>query len=921
MKKKIHKIWGVGLVVVLAASLLLSAAPASAGTLDWGTETIPSKTGYALAPGFAVKDLAVAADGVMYSINTSDNYTWKSTNGGVTWSKLSKDFATDLEFVGVAFDDSDILAVADASEVWISTNGGSTWGSLGTVNDTTASPTSQVSQINDLSVSGADGSVNYVGVAGISTTGTGADVWWFNVGASAPRWHSTRVEAGFDSSANVAEAVAFSPNVASDKVMVAVTALTTTNVSYQMFSLNTETWNTPFGSGYPVNVQNDGNDIPSLDTADIALSPDFLGSDDSMRIAFLGLNTGTTYGGVYRLKDDSDKEITDDKDIHSLDYDGTNLVAGAATAADETKVYRSDDPLSSDPDFSTASSLKRPGGAHSVIVAWRGSDVVAGTSGTASAFAVSTDNGKSFNDISLIDVADVTNASLGTMVDVDVSPDGEVIFMLCYDANALSLFRKASSWQRVLTIVGAADANYIVRVAPDDPDAVYVAQKDATTAKTMYYSQEGGDDKWFTRTAKYAIGDLAVESADVVYVAVNDSTTVSKSTNAGFTWDTAKDTEITGGRINMIRSIDEDEVIVGSTQGYVAWSSDGNESWDRVNTALDTAGDTQVTASGLSDGDYIYAAVNTTGTLIQRWEIGQSGTSWKDLSVANTDYEASGIALADDVLYVQTVNGSGANSYTFRTLSPTSSEPSAGMWSTMAEDNQAFSGQPQSLKVSSGSVKLWAIDRNTAALYSFTDELTTVGPTLIGPRDGTKVEINPVSGVAYDVAFTWERPSKAKIYDLKIALDSDFLEGLGNAGTTTGSTTDAEISEVVSGSHFMPETTYYWRVRVNIDGPVKSAYSETRSFTIGALPEQLEPVVIEQPPAPVISVPPAPAITITPPQIVLPPQPAPPPEIVIPAPPAAPAPVTPAFIWAIVVIGAILVIALVVLIIRTRRPV
>jgi len=238
----------------------------------------------------------------------------------------------------------------------------------------------------------------------------------------------------------------------------------------------------------------------------------------------------------------------------------------------------------------------------------------------------------------------------------------------------------------------------------------------------------------------------------------------------------------------------------------------------------------------------------------------------------------------------------------------------------MAEDNQAFSSQPQSLKVSSGSVKLWAIDRNTAALYSFTDELTTVGPTLIGPRDATKVEINPVSGVAYDVAFTWERPSKAKIYDLKIALDSDFLETL-SASATTSSTTDAEIAEVIEGKYFMPDTTYYWRVRVNIDGPVKSAYSETRSFSIGSLPEQLEPVVIEQPPAPVISVPPAPAITITPPQIVLPPQPAPPPEIVIPAPPAAPAPITPAFIWAIVVIGAILVIALVVLIIRTRRPV
>jgi hypothetical protein len=239
----------------------------------------------------------------------------------------------------------------------------------------------------------------------------------------------------------------------------------------------------------------------------------------------------------------------------------------------------------------------------------------------------------------------------------------------------------------------------------------------------------------------------------------------------------------------------------------------------------------------------------------------------------------------------------------------------------MDEADAALTSTPQSMKVSSGSVKLWAVSTNTSALYSFLDELTKVGPTLIGPRDGTLVEINPVSGVAYDVAFTWERPSKAKIYDLKVALDPDFLETLGApASDSTGETTDSEISVVVPGSQFMPETTYYWRVRVNLDGPVKSQYSDTRSFTIGELPEAMEPVIIEQPPAPVISVPPTPEIVIEPPEIVLP-APQPVPEIVIPEAPAAPAPITPAYIWAIIIIGAILVIALVVLIIRTRRPV
>jgi hypothetical protein len=71
----------------------------------------------------------------------------------------------------------------------------------------------------------------------------------------------------------------------------------------------------------------------------------------------------------------------------------------------------------------------------------------------------------------------------------------------------------------------------------------------------------------------------------------------------------------------MVRSLDEDELIVGSTQGYVAWSSDGNDSWDKVNKQLHGAGNVQVTASGLDDGDYIYAATDVSGDRVERWEV------------------------------------------------------------------------------------------------------------------------------------------------------------------------------------------------------------------------------------------------------------------------------------------------------------
>jgi hypothetical protein len=187
------------------------------------------------------------------------------------------------------------------------------------------------------------------------------------------------------------------------------------------------------------------------------------------------------------------------------------------------------------------------------------------------------------------------------------------------------------------------------------------------------------------------------------------------------------------------------------------------------------------------------------------------------------------------------------------------------------------------------------------------------------------ITVNPVSGSTFTVSFTWARLSKAEEYNLEIALDSGFNEKIINY-TGTGDTpviesTSSTVAKVVTGDNFMPETTYYWRVRLSKTGPIYSPYSEVRSFTIGALPEIVAPVVIEQPPAPVIQVPPAPAITITPPEIVLPAPPPAPPEIVI---PAAPAPTPPVPQWAlmvIIIIGAVLVIALIVLIMRTRRPV
>jgi hypothetical protein len=637
-----------------------------------------------------------------------------------------------------------------------------------------------------------------------------------------------------------------------------------------------------------------------------------------MRVCFVGITASGSNGGVYRMKDTTDKAIDDDFNVWSIDYDGTNVVAGAT---DDTKVRRSDNPLATEPDFSTASAYKRPGGKNRIVVAFNGSDVVAGSQGPMSAFSKSTDNGASFNDVSFIDTE---SGNLGTMMDVEVSEDS-TIYMVTRDLKGLSLWRyDGSSWAKVFNKRNAWD-KYIVRIAPDDADAVYLSMAGASNSTTLYYSQQGGDTKWFLRSAKYAIGDLAIESGDVAYAAVFGASTVSKTSNSGFTWDTAESTGITGD-ISMIRSLGEDMIVIGSDSGYVGYSSDGNDSWSTISTKLNGSGNATVTASGLADGDYIYAGTATAGSRVERWEIGQSGTSWKNLSVPPLpSSRIFDIALVEGVLYAQTTSGNATfnGTITLRTIDPTTSEPSSGKWSQMIEAGASGNATPQAMKVSSGSTKLWFVDKAAPQLFTFEDSLATAGPTLNAPADGATIAMNPVSGTAFTVPFTWSRPSKATIYDLQVATDTGFNEKVIDTSTTSSTSTTPGLV-VGSGALlpvFMPDTTYYWRVRVNIAGPVQSPWSATRSFSVGALPEVGgPPVVIQQSPPPVISVPEAPSITITPPEIVLP-APEPVPQIVIPPAPAAPAPITPAFIWAIIIIGAILVIAVIVLIVRTRRPV
>jgi len=1067
LKKKIHKIWGVGLTVVIAASLILWTAPVSAGTLSWGAEDLPDEL-----EACHVTDLAVSADGgVIYAttgsklltgdftvdadttdapsqwttvpdypgaltgtINgvftgtaetglqgdfaavayvtfntlieatlkisgtiidgaTTDTMTfsgtveitdqpegagwsvddetvkitnsdglitftdggfttsvalvgdgtttgpgiqiailadseqvgaiYRSTNGGESWSTLSNPTGgTVPQLVAVAPDDENYIAVvADNKEVYVSDDAGANWDEL-----TELSALSDLISINDLAISAAKGGNHYVAVAG--DTGILGEVWYYKVGGVGSVWTNASAEDGFDDDTPADEkfagAVAFSPNFASDEVMVAITA-DGTAVLFQIFSFDQTKWNGEAGfDGYPVDLTQDTNfTLASLDSASIALSPDYLGSDDSMRLAFVGLAlTGGSVGdttGIQRVEDDDNDVLKDDVNIHSVVYDGTNLVAGRY---DSTTVYRCADPLGSSPSVKGSAGLKSPGGDTLVLVAFAGNKVVAGTSGDESAFAVSGDDGKTFNDISLIDT------TLSVLSDVAVSADGSNAYLVTDDGSDLSLWRYASAWERVLAVDGKT--GFIVRTAPDDMDVVYIAEKDSTK---IYYSTSAGQDKWHTRISTVDIVDLAVETDGSVVYAATSGGYVSKSTNSGFTWSSKKSSKLSV--ISMIVSLGEDLLLAGSTDGKAAYTTDGNSSWTKLSGGM-TSGSVQVAAEGLDEGDLVVAGVDddTGGDHLYRWD--WDDEEWDDITDVTTDYVTTGIALQDGVLYAVAANITDSKLY--RSLNPTSDDPS---FNTVDSAGELFNVAPSALRVSVSdtTVKLWAID-SPSALFSYKDTLAAVAPTLLGPADGFINKMNPISGKAFDITFSWERPSKnVDAYDFVIALDSAFNEVVldqvrekdsSKVGVVAGPAGSKITSDDVDSDfsvEYMPDTTYYWRVRVDAVsgttlGPIRSPWSEVRSFTIVEAPVA-PPVTVAPTPEITVSVPPAPTVVLPAPEIIIPT-----PEIVLPAPqvtlPPTPAPVAPIPGWAlyvIIIIGAVLVIALIVLILRTRRPI
>lgn len=187
-------------------------------------------------------------------------------------------------------------------------------------------------------------------------------------------------------------------------------------------------------------------------------------------------------------------------------------------------------------------------------------------------------------------------------------------------------------------------------------------------------------------------------------------------------------------------------------------------------------------------------------------------------------------------------------------------------------------------------------------------------PVLAGPAAGT-------TSVPTNTGFSWSAVAGAT-YMFQISMSPAF--------TTTIADVTNLSSNVYGGVALAANTTYYWRVRSMV-GTLMSPYT-TSTFTTAApasATTTAPPVInITAPPAPNVTVtapPPATVNVAAPPPAVVNVAPAavtvqapPPAQVTVNVPESVPA-IPTSILWVIILIGAVLIIALIVLIVRTRR--
>jgi len=710
MKKKIYKILGVALALVLVFSLFGAFVPvkqveAQAYTPNqWNAMSLPGPGGLGLVAGSRIADFAVAADGnTIYLVDNSAAWgVAKSTNGGRSFSWLFQAATAPVGWtaanfpgaIAVAPDNPDCAALIEvdtpiggADIVWITTNGGATWASLlapnagavatEVITDIAVSPARTGTILNrDYAVSTVDtagvaafGDLYVIGTtttwAPLSVVALGALSFDFTSLALAPNWVGDRVVVGVGSD-NLAAGNPELGGVNGDTYLVAINVATGALAGPQVVSLDSAASDSPPGVG---------GGGAAIVSSDIALPADFDSTSVGNFRAFVGW-TSTIVGvlvcadDVYRVDFNAVRklEIRPAVSIHSISYFGT--VGGGTLMAGEsatTGVWFSSNPQVALPTWGF--SFKPPTGtagvgvSNTIVALTSDTNAFGAATGGNGAFSGTLDGGLSFNGYTFIDEAIVT------ISDVMPSPDGSVIFMATADATVNhSLWRGVGfpapgSWERVNFQTLAAPVQFtgpstIIRVSPDylTDTTLYWFDYDPAGAAAGVRIQRSTDagQMYGTRTAPLMVMDATVESADVLYII--SGTNVYTSTNGAWFFGLPINPGL--GPLYSIAMAPSypnvpvaGNILVGGTGGGVALSADANATWMPLLSFIGGATNVVVLGDeGYATNNTVYAGSFTATQGVWRYNVGSS-SAWENIRGIGAGATMTGLAQHGGVLY------------------------------------------------------------------------------------------------------------------------------------------------------------------------------------------------------------------------------------------------------------------------------
>jgi len=408
---------------------------------------------------------------------------------------------------------------------------------------------------------------------------------------------------------------------------------------------------------------------------------------------------------------------------------------------------------------------------------------------------------------------EISNPELVNICDIAVAPEPGSLFAAAYNSTGPeTIWRSAGTrlgefWGPVLTMDTTSN-RLILRLSLNYSRdyTIYVAE----AGSDLIAVSHNRGNSWKEYHVPAPVIDMAVEDKNTIYVALPDGF-IQKSTDAAWTWQESVDTGLS--EINMLTAVEGGIVLVGGSNGEVAYSLDGGNTFTKIPEDIDGCDVHVIADINYRENGIIYAAADKG---IYRWSIGAS-TAWKQII---KETEIAGLVVSSEGTLYALKPSEGI----IRLLNPsTPNEAEIDLIDLPTKDDFPI------LKLSSSSEQndLWTIDTASNIIYHLTDSLCKVAPVLNAPSDGAIISLGPAGHVSY-LSLSWTELAEATIYEAAIYLDPGCTQRvwLGNSDTMSILVTDGDNSaELTAG------TTYYWRTRSIT--PLKSLWSEPRSFTIG----------------------------------------------------------------------------------------